>query len=109
MLARSSLSMFCVILVQLLGLEAEQLREFTDVSEGSDLNEDPRHFIPEKRNKESLKERIQRRIVRQIYAVALLQWSFKPSTAPLTGFGLGCPESIPWPRQLIDLRNTEDD
>lgn len=62
MLARSSLSMFCVILVQLLGLEAEQLREFTDVSEGSDLNKDPRHFIPEKRNKESLKERMQRRI-----------------------------------------------
>ena len=62
MLARSSLLVFCVILVLSLGLEAKHLNEFSDVSEDSDLNEDPRHFIPAKRNKESLDdERIQRR------------------------------------------------
>lgn len=61
MLARSSLLMACVILVLLLGLEAEHLRGFPDIDEDSDVNKGQGDFFPEKRNKESLEKRLHRR------------------------------------------------
>lgn len=61
MLARSSLLMACIILVLFLGLEAEHLRGFPNVDEDSDINKASDDFVPERRNKETIEKRLNRR------------------------------------------------
>ena len=63
MLARSRLlCLLSLILVLLLGMDAEQLREFSDVSKSNDLKEDLRNVASEKRIGQSLEDRLKRRV-----------------------------------------------
>ena len=63
MLVRSRLlCLLSLILVLLLGMDAKQLRVFSDVSKGNDLKEDLKNVASEKRIGQSLEDRLKRRV-----------------------------------------------